>query len=74
MSSLDHLTVNIQANNNSFHPPIDNSVQINALAIDTQAQMEHLRSDLQRSLQQGSISITERLGKIGEWCQEVYKC
>jgi hypothetical protein len=72
LSNLENLTVNIQAN--SFLPPNDNSTQLQALANDTQAQLGHLRNELKHSLDQGTITISERFAKIGTWCQQVYNC
>ena len=66
LSNLENLTVNIQAN--SFLPPHDNSTQLQALAHDTHAQLGHLRSELQHSLEQGSASVAERFKKIWGWC------
>jgi hypothetical protein len=66
LSNLENLTVNIQAN--SFLPPNDNSTQLQALAHDTHAQLGHLRSELQHSLEQGSASVAERFTKIWGWC------
>ena len=66
LSNLENLTVNIQAN--SFLPPQDNSTQLQALAHDTHAQLGHLRSELQHSLEQGSASVAERFTKIWGWC------
>jgi hypothetical protein len=65
MSNLDNLTVNIQAN--TFLTPLDNSNQIHALAYDTHAQLGHLRSELQHTLEQGNATITERFAKLGGW-------
>ncbi len=67
LSNLENLTVNIQAN--SFLPPNDNSTQLQTLANETQAQLGHLRNELKHSLDQGTITISERFEKIGTWCQ-----
>jgi hypothetical protein len=66
LSNLDNLTVNLQAN--TFLTPPDNSNQIHALAHETHNQLGLLRCELQHTLEQGNVTITERFTKLGRWC------
>jgi hypothetical protein len=72
LSQMNNLTINIQANQYT-PPPTDNS-QIQALAINTDAQLGHLRMEIKETLEKGNATITERFALIGSWCQEVYNC
>jgi hypothetical protein len=65
LSNLENLTVNLQAN--TFHPAPD-SMQIQALAHETDARMGHLRMEIKETLEQGNTTINERFSKLGGWC------
>ena len=72
IASMGSLTVNIQANN--FTPQHTDNSQIHALAVNTDAQLGHLRNEIQETFPKGNATITERFALIGGWCQETYKC
>jgi hypothetical protein len=72
IASMGSLTVNIQANN--FTPQHTDNSQIHALAVNTDAQLGHLRNKIQDTFAKGNATITERFALIGGWCQETYKC
>jgi hypothetical protein len=66
LSSLDNLTVNIQANN--FLQPHDNTQHIQALAHNTDARLGHLRDEVKLTLEKGNACIAERFRTLGGWC------
>ena len=66
LSTLDNLTVNIQAN--QFLPPPENTQQIHALAVDTDARLGHLRLEIKDTLERGNATIAERFSMLGGWC------
>ena len=72
LSNLDNLTVNIQAN--TFLSQPDNSQVLQAVVMDTDARIGHLRSEVKHALEQGHVTISERFHMLGVWCQEVFTC
>jgi hypothetical protein len=66
LSSLDNLTVNIQANN--YIQPHDNNQHIQALAHNTDARLGHLRDEVKMTLEKGNACIAERFRTLGGWC------
>jgi hypothetical protein len=72
LSNMGNITVNIQANH--YTPPANETRQIRALAVNTDAQIGYLRQEIKETLDKGNASITERFSLIGGWCQEVYNC
>ena len=63
IASMGSLTVNIQAN--TFTPPTTDNSQIHALAMNTDAQLGHLRNEIQDTFTKGNATITERFVLIG---------
>ena len=71
---MDNLTVNIQAISNTFLPPPHNDLQVQALALDTEARIGGLRLEVQQTLEQGISALVGRFQMIGRWCQEIFNC
>jgi hypothetical protein len=68
LSSLDNLTVNIQANQYIQNQAQENNHHIQALAHNTDARLGHLRDEVKLTLDKGNACIAERFRILGGWC------